>query len=209
MLAIAGILLLGVGGAVGWFAAKRGTNTSEHGTPPTKTEQGTPPEKPVIYYRAGDKDLVAPAPSWKEWKYPESRVHNSSTGGGATVGEIEFGSADRVALVTPDDFDKVWAFYKEKCKLRDPGDAGSTVRFEGGGNVQAVRVKIFDDVRAHSLEGPKSESVQARAFSVQSLRYSLIGLVYWPKGGDSTCILLLYRPNTEFIGLLKEKLVKE
>jgi hypothetical protein len=200
MLATAGLLLLAAGGAIGWFAAKRSTDTAE---------QGTPPEKPVVSYRAGDKDLLSPAPPWEEWKYPESRVHNSSTGGGSRVGEIEFASADRVALVTPDDFDKVWAFYKEKCKLRGPGDGGSTHRFEGGGNERAVTVKLFDDVRAHSLEGPKSESVQARAFSVQSLRYSLVGFVYRPKGSDSTCILLLYRPNTEFIGLLKEKLVKE
>ena len=200
LLAIAGVLLLAAGGAIGWFAAKRS---------PTTAEQGTTPGKPVVYYRAGGKDLLAPAPSWEEWKYPESRALSSSTGGGSKVGDIELRSADRVALVTPDDFDKVWAFYKERCKLRDPGDAGSTVRIEGGGNEQAATVKIFDDVRAHSLEGPKSESVQARAFSVQSLRYSLAGFVYRPKGGDSTCVLLLYRPNTEFIGLLKEKLVKE
>jgi hypothetical protein len=200
MLAIAGILLLGAGGAIGWFAAKRDTNT---------TEQGTPTAKPVVYYRAGDKDLLAPAPSWEEWKYPKSRVHYSSTGAGFGVGEIQFRNADRIALVTPDDFDKVWAFYKEKGKLQDPGSDVMTGRFQGGGNEQAVTVQIFENIRAHSLEGPKSESVQARAFSVQSLRYSLIGFVYRSKGSDSTCILLLYRPNTEFIGLLKDKLVKE
>jgi hypothetical protein len=200
LLALASILLLGAGGAFGWFAAKRSATTAE---------QGTTPGKPVVYYRAGDKDLLAPAPSWEEWKYPESRVHNSSTGGGSKVGDIDFGSADRIALVTPDDFDKVWAFYKEKCKLRDPGDAGRTFRSEGGGNAQAVTVKIFDDIQAHSFEGPKTDSVQARAFSAQSLRYSLAGFVYRPKGNDSTCILLVYRPNSEFIGLLKEKLIKE
>jgi hypothetical protein len=199
-LAIAGILLLGAGGTIGWFAAKRSANT---------VAQGTTPGTPVVHYRTGDKDLLVPAPSWEEWKYPEGRVHNSSTGGRAKVGEIEFGSADRVALVTSDDFDKVWAFYKEKCKLRDPGDAGGTHRFGGGGDAQAVTVTIFDPIRAHSLEGPKSELVQARAFSVQSLRYSLGGFVYRPKGSDSTCILLVYRPNTEFIGLLKERLVNE
>ena len=197
---VAGILLFAAAGAIGWFAAKRTTNTAG---------QGAAPGKPVIYYRAGDKDVVAPAPSWEEWKYPDSRVYNSSTGGGSKLGEIEFGGTDRVALVTPDDFDKVWGFYKEKCKLRALGDAGSTLRFEGGGNEQALTLKIFDDIRAHTLEGPKSESVQARAFSVQSLRYSLVGFMYRPRGSDSTNILILYRPNTEFIGLLKEKLVKE
>jgi len=200
LLAIAGMLLLAAGMAIGWLAAKRGAKAAE----PTTT-----PGKPVFYYRAGDKDLLVPAPSWEEWKYPASRVDNSSTGGGTKVGEIDFSSADRVALVTPDDFDKVWAFYKEKCKLRGPGDAGSTHRFDSGGNGQTMNIKIFDDIQAHTLQGPKSESVQARAFSVQSIRYNLIGFVYRPKASDSTCILLIYRPNTEFIGLLKEKLVKE
>jgi hypothetical protein len=209
MIAIASILLLGAGGAIGWFAAKRGTNTTEQGTPPAKAEQSTPPAKPVVSYHAGDKDLLVPAPSWEEWKYPESRVHYSSTGGGFRVGILEVRNADRIALVTPDDFDKVWAFYKEKCKLQDPASDVMTGRFQGGGNEQAVTVQIFDNIRAHSFEGPKSESVQARAFSVQSLRYSLIGFVYRPKGSDATCILLLYRPNTEFIGLLKDMLIKE
>jgi hypothetical protein len=200
LLAIGGILVLAVGVAIGWFAAKHSANA---------VEQTKSPGKPAFYYRAGDKDLLVPPPSWEEWKYPESRMDNSSTGGGTKVGEIEFSSADRVALVTPDDFDKVWAFYTEKCKLRAPGDAGSTLRIESSSNGQTMNVKIFDDIRAHSLQGPKSDAVQARSFSVQSLRYSLIGFVYQPKASESTCILLIYRPNTEFIGLLKEKLVKE
>jgi hypothetical protein len=193
MLTIVGLLLLGAGVAIGWFAAKGSANTAGQGTPGL----------PVISFRAGDKDLLAPAPSWEEWKYPQSRVHNSSTGDRSKIGEIELGSMDRAALVTPDAFDKVWAFYKEKCQLCDY--AGSTRRFAGGGNEQAVTVTIFDDIQAHRLEGPKSELVQARAFSVQSLRYSLIGFVYRPRRSDSTCILLVYRPHPEFIGLLKSR----
>jgi hypothetical protein len=198
VIVVASLVLFGAGVAVGWFAAKRGTDTTQPNTP----------GKPVVFYRA-DKDVLAPVPSWEEWRYPDSRPHNTSTGGGATVGEIEISGAARVVLVTPDDFEKVWAFYKDKFKLRDPGDASSSHRFEGGGNEQAVTVKIFDDVQAHTLEGPKSEGVQARGFSVQSLRYSLAGFVFRPKGGDATTIMLVYRPNTEFIGLLKDKLVKD
>ncbi len=195
LLAVAGILLLGVGAAVGWFAAKRGTDA---------TQSGNTPGRPAISYRA-DPELLTQAPSWEEWKYlggnsvnfPSPRI---------TVGEIEFGGMDRVVQVTQDDFEKVWAFYKKKCKLRDPGDIGSN-RSSVGGDGQTVT--IFDDIQAHTLEGPKSEGVQARGFSVQSLRYSLVGFVYRPKGGNATSILLVYRPNTEFIGLLKEKLDKD
>src|SRR5207249_12232727 len=135
--------------------------------------------------------------------------HASSTGRGGKLGDLEFGSADRVALTTADDFDKVWSFYKDKCKLLDPGDSSSTVRFEGGGSAQAITFKVFDDIQAHSFEGPKTAAVRARAFSVKSLRYTLVGFVYRPAAADATSILLVYRPNKEFISLLKEKMVKE
>jgi hypothetical protein len=200
ILAIVGILLLGAGLAIGWFAARRGEATS----PPTGAWG-----KPVITFRAADPDLLAEPPPWREWEYPGSRVHTSSTGGQYKLGDIEFGSADRIALTTPDDFDKVWAFYKDMCKLLDPGTASQLVRFAGGGTAQAMTLSVFDDVQAHSFEGPKTEAVRARAFAVKSLRYTLAGFVYRPATADSTCILLVYRPNKEFISLLKEKLVKE
>ena len=82
--------------------------------------------RPVITFRAADPELLAEPPPWQEWQYPDSRVHNSSTGSGGKLGDIEFGSADRVALTTADDFDKVWAFYKDKCKLSDPGDSSTS-----------------------------------------------------------------------------------
>jgi hypothetical protein len=200
LLVITGILLFGAGGAIGWFAATRYAPT---------LDQGARPGEPDFYYRAGDQTLLAPAPPWEEWKYPGSRVHNSAVGGGYKIGGIDVSNGDRVALVTPDDFDKVWAFYKERCQLRGGISAGNLIRFETEHGTQGITVKIFDEVQADSLEGPETESVRARAFSVRSLRYSLSGFVYRPKGGDSTCILLVYRPNTEFIGLFKEKLVKE
>ena len=197
ILPIVGILLLGAGVAIGWFAAR----------PPYKL--GGALGKPVITFRAADPELLAEPPAWQEWQYPGSRVHASSTGGGSKLGDIEFGSADRVALTTADDFDKVWAFYKDKCKLLNPGDSSSSARFEGGGTAQAMTFKVFDDIQAHSFEGPKTEAVRARAFAVKSLRYTLVGFVYRPAVADATCILLVYRPNKEFISLLKEKLVKE
>jgi hypothetical protein len=163
-----GLVLLAAGGAIGWFAANR-DELARSG--------------PTFHYRAGSPDLLAPAPAWEEWKYPGSRVHNSSTGSNVTHGDITVGNADRITLLTPDDFDKVWAFYKQ------------------------MTITLFDDVRAHSFEGPGHEAVQARAFSVQSLRYSLVGFVYRPRG-DATRVQLVYRPNTEFIGLLRER-VKE
>jgi hypothetical protein len=62
---------------------------------------------------------------------------------------------------------------------------------------------------AHSFAGPKSDVLAARAFTVHSLRYQLVGFVYRPKGADSTCILLAYRPNKEFVSILKTRLLKE
>jgi hypothetical protein len=200
ILPVVGILLLGGGVAIGWFAARRGEATPS---------PGGPSSKPVFTFRAADPELLAEPPPWQQWEYPGSRVLTSSTGGHNTLGDIEFGSAERIALTTGDDFDKVWAFYKDKCKLLDPGVSSQKMRFEGGGTAQAMTIKVFDDIQAHSFEGPNTEAVRARAFAVQSLRYTLIGFVYRPAPADSTCILLVYRPNKEFLSLLKEKLVKE
>jgi hypothetical protein len=192
---LGGLMLLGVGGATGWFAARHFS-----GAEPTPAAQ-----KPVPSIRLSDPAILDPALPWETWQYPGSKVDNSSTGGGFTSGAIEFGATERIALVTPDDFDKVWAFYKDKCQLREPGDGTESHHFEGGG----AYIKLFDDIQAHSFAGPKSDLLAARAFTVQSLRYQLVGFVYRPKGAASTCILLAYRPNKEFTSLLKERAAKE
>jgi hypothetical protein len=196
---LAGILLLGVGIAIGWFAAQRTyapTGSSASG-------------KPALYFRPSDPEILAPPPPWETWKYPSSKVDNSGTGGHHSVGELQFSATERIALVTPDDFDQVWSWYKENCRLQGLGVASTTHRLEGGGDQHSMTFKIFDDIQAHSFAGPKSESLSARGFTVQSLRYTLVGFVYRQQGADATCILLAYRPNTELIGLLKDRLVKE
>jgi len=196
LFAIVGILLLVAGVAIGWFAGRRGA-----------AHEGSS-GKPVFTFRAADPELLAEAPPWQNWQYPGSQVHASNTGGSHKLGNIEFGHAERIALTSPEEFDKVWAFYKDKCKLLDPGSS-HTMRFEGGGTAEAMTFKVFDDIQAHGFEGPKSDAVRARAFVVQSLRYTLVGFVYRPATKDATGILLVYRPNKEFISLLKEKLVKD
>jgi hypothetical protein len=160
-------------------------------------------------FRAADPELLAEPPPWQDWQYPGSRVLASSTGGGHKLGNIDFRNAERIALTSSDEFDKVWTFYKDKCKLLDPWNSSETARFAGGGTADAITFNVFDDIQANSFEGPKSDALRARAFVVQSLRYTLVGFVYRPATADATGILLVYRPNTEFISLLKEKLVKE
>ena len=113
------------------------------------------------------------------------------------------------SLTTTDDFDKVWTFYKEKFQLAKPDSGAFTQRFDNDVTEKAITVKVFDDIQAHALVGPKSDLVTASGFTVHSLRYQLVGFVYRPKGADRTCILLAYRPNTEFIALLKDRLAKE
>ena len=188
---IIAILLLGVGGVIGWFAAKSNLLSG-----------------PVVKFVA-DAELLAPAPSWETWQYPGSKIHASHTGAGHSLGNIQFGNADRLALTTSDGFDEVWTFYKDKCNLLDPGNSSMTMRFEGNGSANGMTFKIFDDILAHSIEGPTNESLRARAFVVESLRYTLVGFVYRSAAAASTDILLIYRPNKEFISLLKEKLVTE
>ncbi len=152
---------------------------------------------------------MAPALTWEEWKYPGGRIHNNFSGGGGAVGDIKMGRTEQATLLTTDAFDKVWAFYQNKCKLPAPGVSATNTRVEFGGNERAITLTVFDDVQPYSFEGPKNELIQSRGFSVQSLRYTLVGFVYRTTGADETCIHLVYRPNDEFIGLLKEKLAKE
>lgn len=196
---LAGILLLGVGVGIGWFAAQRTYGLTGSGTS----------GKPALWFRPSDPEIILPPPLLDTWKYPGSKVDNSNTGGGYSLGGLQFGATERIALVTADDFDKVWSWYKVKCRLQDLGVASATHRFEGGGDQYSMTFKLFDDIEGNSFAGPKSESLSARAFTVQSLRYTLVGFVYRQQGANATCILLAYRPNLEFIGLLKERLVKE
>src|SRR5262249_48814755 len=160
----------------------------------------------------GDPELLTPAPSWETWQYPGSKVDFSVGGGESSSVQMDFGQTARIALVTPDHFDKAWAFYKEKGQL-DPvaGVSGSSYVpwSQGGRQGHQTIIKLRNDVNAYSFAGPKSDALTARAFTVHSLRYQLVGFVYRPKGAESTCILLAYRPNNEFVSVLKDRVVKE
>jgi hypothetical protein len=123
---------------------------------------------------------------------------------------MEFGGTARIALVTPDEFDKVWAFYKEKCQLPEDFIGSSYVPFsQAGFRGKSWIIKLRNDVQGFSFAGPKSDALASRAFTVHSLRYQLVGFVYRPKGSDSTCILLAYRPNDEFVSILRDRVAKE
>ncbi len=187
-------LFLGTGFALGWFSA---TRFSVSASPPS--------EKPPVTFRISDPEILTAAPAWENWKYPDSQVYKSSTGGGWSSGEMEFGATEQIALVTPDDFDKVWAFYQEKYKFPPLGGGTGEHNFEAN----VLTIKLFDDVHAFSFAVPKSDLLAARAFTVHSPRYQLVGFVYRPKGAESTCILLAYRPNKEFVSILKGRIAKE
>jgi hypothetical protein len=202
---LAAVLSLGVGIAIGFFAANRSAGT-ESGTKPS-TESGEPP----ISFRVGDPEvLLAAAPAWDTWKYPDSKVESSTTGGGSgPMAGMKFGNTERIALTTPDAFDKVWAFYKEKCQLSELLSESVRNPFQAGVTGKLRTVKVFNAPQGFSFAGPKSDALTSRAFTVHSLRYQLVGFVYRPKGAESTCILLAYRPNDEFVSLLKDHVVKE
>jgi hypothetical protein len=203
LLGIVALLLVGAGVAIGWLASRHfsgpGASPQSDKPAPGTSRQS---DKPAVSFRIADPQLVADAPPWETWQYPGSKVDNSSTGGGFSSGDMHFGTTERIALVSPDGFDKVWAFYKDKCQIRD---GSSAYRFAGNPS----NITLFDDVHANSFAGPKNDALTARAFTVHSLRYQLVGFVYRPRGADSTCILLAYRPNREFISLVKERIVKE
>lgn len=202
------VLLLAAGVAIGWFAS---TLFSGGPTSPQSEKPAPQSEKPALSFRIGDPELLTAAPSWETWKYPDSNVDSSIGPGGSGSGQIEFGGTARIALVTPDEFDKVWAFYKEKCQLDRDNLIGSSYSpfSEASFRGDSWIIKLRNDVQAYSFAGPKSDALTARAFTVHSLRYQLVGFVYRPKGAESTCILLAYRPNKEFVSILKDRVVKE
>jgi serine/threonine protein kinase len=164
----------------------------------------------ALLFRIGDPELLTPAPSWETWQYPGSRVVSSVRGGGSGTVQMEFGNTERFVLVTPDEFDKVWAFYKGKCQIPEDRNGSSYGPWSQMGRQGHQTIfKLRNDVHAFSFAGPKSDALTARAFTVHSLRYQLVGFVYRPKGAESTCILLAYRPNTEFVSILRDRVVKE
>jgi hypothetical protein len=201
-----GVVLVVAGAfGAGWLARGQPAAPTS-GTKPS-TESGEPP----ISFRVGDPEvLLAAAPAWDTWKYPDSKVESSTTGGGSgPMAGMEFGNTERIALTTPDAFDKVWAFYKEKCQLSELLSESVRNPFQAGVTGKQRTIKVFNAPQGFSFAGPKSDALTSRAFTVHSLRYQLVGFVYRPKGAESTCILLAYRPNDEFVSLLKDHVVKE
>jgi hypothetical protein len=136
-------------------------------------------------------------------------IHNAISGTGCTVGGITVSGTAQVTLLTTHDFDRVWAYYQQKCKLRAPGTAMTTIRSEMSGTQSQITYTLYDDVQPHSFQGFKSDLLRARGFYVQSLHYTLVGFVYQLTESNQTCIHLVYRPNTEFISLLKDRLAKD
>jgi hypothetical protein len=123
---------------------------------------------------------------------------------------MEFGATARIALATSDEFENVWAFYKDKFRIPEDVIGSSFVPFsQAGFRGKSWIIKLRNDVQAFSFAGPKSDALTARAFTVHSLRYQLVGFVYRSKGAESTCILLAYRPNEEFVSILRDRVVKE
>ena len=203
------VLLLAAGFGTGWFAS---THFSGAPTSPQSEKPAPQSERPALSFRIGDPELLTPAPSWETWKYPGSNVESSNTPGGSVAEQyqMEFGATQRIVLVTRDEFDKVWAFYKEKCQIPENLGGGNYDPIsQHGRSGKSAFIKLRNDVQAVSFAVPKSDALTARAFTVHSLRYQLVGFVYRPKGAESTCILLAYRPTNEFVSLLKDRVVKE
>jgi hypothetical protein len=87
-LGIAGVVLLAVGVAIGLFVGTRAGGAgrpgarSEQAGAPGRAGEGAPRITPdATRFRAGHPELLAPAPLWEEWKYPDSRVHTSANAG--------------------------------------------------------------------------------------------------------------------------------
>jgi len=206
LLGSAGVLLMALSAVVGWFAGTRSSGAAQSGNP------ATDPTAPGTRYRVGDPELFAPPPSWEEWKYPKSQVHKADNAGRSVLGKIEVAAVDRVALVSEDDFDKVWAFYRDKVEQLVRADArapSSVPGHESEGDKKVSTVIVNDRHYACTAEGPESDLLRAKGFWVQSRRYKLAGFIYRANGSDSTGILLFYRPDSEFIGLLKETMTRE
>jgi hypothetical protein len=210
-----GVILLTVGVVIGWFA---GAQSRSAARPVAGADGSASPENPVpdstapgTRYRAGDPGLLAPAPSWEEWKYPDSRVHKAGNAGKASVGKIEVSGVDRVALVSKDDFDKVWTFYRDKGEQKVLAAGRTPLAVQGHeweGDKKVLTVALHDRHYACATEGPESDLLQVKGFWVRSLRYRLAGFIYRAKGSDSTGILLFSHPSSEFTGLLKGKSVE-
>lgn len=211
--------------------AKRSADGPGHGTPPNvpgpMISGGPTPGSPTFTgakatlptrYRLGEPGILSRPPEMEYWQYPSATVETAGRRGWAWPETAPVDRSWYIVMTTPDEVDRVWAYYRKVCKLvpdpthpvRDPalgppiGPVPPPAHILGRSEFEGGVLTLFDDTDGCPLLPP--EQAGARAFMVHALTYQLVGFVYRPAGAGVTRIVLTYRPLTMSTELLKDRI---
>jgi hypothetical protein len=160
-------------------------------------------DAPRVRFYPADASVFAAPPSWEEWRYPDSKVHRSADSATMTDHGIQFSTSAQAVLTTPDDFDKVCDYYKRKCDLRPPGASSAQFKYYTGGLDKDFWLVVYESRNSNWLAGPDGRSGKHMGFDVSTTRYHLAGFVYRGERDDVTQVMLVLRPQTEFLSVAK------
>jgi hypothetical protein len=138
---------------------------------------------------AGESELGLPAPPLTDWRYPGAREYGTTTGSSLEInGQIIRPAPSYVRSTTPDDYDKVVAFYAEKGGFHHT--SGSA--FEGNSQGES-NVVLTDDWNPERSD--KSRLVRALCMRRRCGSYDLTVFITRAHREGLTHIVLLYEPK--------------
>jgi hypothetical protein len=146
---------------------------------------------------AGEGDLGPPAPPVDDWRYPDAAEQGRTKGGSLEVGGQTVKPAPFYVLwTTPDDYEKVVAFYGEKCGVGPTPGGGIGTKFQA--TADKVQTEVNFSLRDERVP---TASLDSRPVRVLCLRqrcgsYDVAVFITRAQGEKHTHIILLYEPRT-------------
>jgi hypothetical protein len=139
--------------------------------------------------------LRDPVPPWEDYKYPGAKIVSQCTGGGSSVQELELSGINCASMVTPDDFDKVVAFYGDRLKAEGNGSGiGNHIDVSAGpGGV------IIGDSRVSLHQQGKDRPLRLTSLAVRTYPYDVVVFISRDREETETYITLYHHPNNALV----------
>jgi hypothetical protein len=194
---IAGFLVaIAVGIAIGYLGGRNnvfGRGISDRSVNPKPGEAA--PER-IGDNSVGSKPREA-ASDWREWKYPGSAEHDSSTWGGGQAGNARLPGHYGMVMTTQDDYEKVLQFYADKTGVGAiaGSEGGGGMKFSTGGNTSSMEDWFVLNDSQSPGGANQSRPVKAKGFAKRTLLYDLTMFVTRADNEKHTHVVLAYYPR--------------
>jgi len=137
----------------------------------------------------GESQPGLPAPPLADWRYPGAHEYGTTTGTSLEInGQIIKPPPSYVRSTTPDDYDKVVAFYAEKGGFHHTSGSAFEGNTQGESNVV-----LSDDWNPERSD--KSRAIRALCLRRRCGSYDLTVFITRAHGEGHTHIVLLYEPK--------------